>query len=97
MKKLVLIFILSTMLASCVKQPKNKAAALEKPNIIFIYLDDLGYGDVSAYGATELNTPNMDFLANNGRKFTNGYATSATCTPMLGIRFDIFTIKCFDC
>ena len=81
MKKLVLIFILSTILASCVKQPKNNADALEKPNIIFIYLDDLGYGDVSAYGATELSTPNMDFLVNNGRKFTNGYATSATCTP----------------
>ena len=52
MKKLVLIFVLSTILASCVKQPKNNTDALEKPNIIFIYLDDLGYGDVSAYGAT---------------------------------------------
>lgn len=81
MKKLVLIFVLSTILASCGAEPKNNAAALEKPNIIFIYLDDLGYGDVSAYGATELSTPNMDFLANNGRKFTSGYATSATCTP----------------
>lgn len=52
-----------------------------KPNIIVIYLDDLGYGDLSSYGATELNTPNMDVLANDGIKFTNGYATSATCTP----------------
>ena len=81
MKKLVLIFVLSIILASCGTEPKNNADALEKPNIIFIYLDDLGYGDVSAYGATELATPNMDFLANNGRKFTSGYATSATCTP----------------
>ncbi|MGY6647477.1 sulfatase family protein [Wenyingzhuangia sp. IMCC45574] len=52
-----------------------------KPNIVVIYLDDLGYGDLSSYGATELNTPNMDVLANEGIRFTNGYATSSTCTP----------------
>jgi arylsulfatase A-like enzyme len=52
-----------------------------KPNIVIIYLDDLGYGDLSAYGATELQTPNIDVFANEGIKFTNGYATSATCTP----------------
>ena len=81
MKKIVLISSLTVLFTSCTTKPKTNAAVLKKPNIIFIYLDDLGYGDVSAYGATELNTPNMDFLANNGRKFTNGYATSATCTP----------------
>lgn len=53
----------------------------KKPNIVVIYLDDLGYGDLSSYGATELKTPNIDVLANGGIKFTNGYATSATCTP----------------
>lgn len=52
-----------------------------KPNIVIIYLDDLGYGDLGCYGATEIKTPNIDALANNGVKFTNGYATSATCTP----------------
>lgn len=51
------------------------------PNIIIIYLDDLGYGDVSAYKAGKLNTPNMDMLANGGVRFTNGYASSATCSP----------------
>ncbi|MCE6991176.1 arylsulfatase [Dyadobacter sp. CY323] len=51
------------------------------PNIILINLDDLGYGDVGAYGATALKTPNMDRLANGGIRFTNGYATSSTCTP----------------
>lgn len=56
---------------------KNK----NSPNIVFIYADDLGYGDVGAYGATALKTPNMDKLANGGVRFTNGYATSATCTP----------------
>ncbi len=52
-----------------------------KPNIVVIYLDDLGYGDVSSYGQTTLLTPNIDSLANGGVRFTNGYASSATCTP----------------
>lgn len=53
----------------------------EKPNIVIIYMDDLGYGDVSAYGATEITTPNIDRLAEGGIRFTDGYATSATCSP----------------
>lgn len=52
-----------------------------KPNVVIVYLDDLGYGDVGAYGATDLNTPNIDKLANGGVRFTDGYSTSATCTP----------------
>lgn len=52
-----------------------------KPNIIIILADDLGYGDVSAQGATSIQTPNIDQLANGGIRFTNGYATSATSTP----------------
>jgi len=52
-----------------------------KPNIVIIYADDLGYGELGAYGATELKTPNLDNLANGGMRFTNGYASSATCTP----------------
>lgn len=53
----------------------------KKPNIVIIYLDDLGYGDVSCFGGKTLITPNIDRLANNGVRFTNGYATSATSTP----------------
>ncbi|MEK7415591.1 MAG: arylsulfatase [Planctomycetota bacterium] len=52
-----------------------------KPNIIVIYADDLGYGDVGCYGAKRIPTPNIDRLASAGQRFTNGYATSATCTP----------------
>jgi len=58
------------------------------PNIVIIYMDDLGYGDVGAYGATTLKTPNMDHLANQGVRFKNGYATSATCSPS---RFGLLT------
>lgn len=54
---------------------------ITKPNVIFIYADDLGYGDLSCYGATKLQTPNLDKLAQQGLRFTNAHATSATCTP----------------
>ena len=52
----------------------------EKPNIIIVYLDDLGYGDLSCYGG-EVNTPYVDRLAENGIRFTNAYAPASTCTP----------------
>ncbi len=52
-----------------------------RPNVIVILADDLGYGDVSAYGSTTISTPNIDRLAHGGISFTNGYATSATSTP----------------
>lgn len=60
---------------------RQESKSESSPNIIIINMDDLGYGDVGAYGATELKTPNMDMLANGGIKFTDGYATSSTCTP----------------
>jgi len=53
----------------------------KRPNVIFIYADDLGYGDLSCYGATKLPTPNIDGLAKGGLRFTNAHSTSATCTP----------------
>ncbi len=58
-----------------------EANAQQKPNVILIYADDLGYGDLSCYGATRLHTPRIDQLAENGIRFTNGHTTSATCTP----------------
>jgi len=53
----------------------------EKPNIILIMADDLGYGDLSCYGATAFMTPNIDRLAAEGRRFTSGYCSASTCTP----------------
>lgn len=52
-----------------------------KPNIIFIYADDLGYGDVSCYGATMIDTPNIDKLATQGMKFTDAHAAASLCSP----------------
>jgi len=55
--------------------------AQQKPNVVFIYADDLGFGDLGCYGATKISTPNLDKLAKQGIRFTNGHSTSATCTP----------------
>ena len=62
--------------------------ALKSPNLIFIYSDDLGYGDLSCYGADQISTPNLDRLASEGLRFTNAYATSAMSTPS---RFGMLT------
>ncbi|MDA0346344.1 MAG: arylsulfatase [Verrucomicrobia bacterium] len=53
----------------------------DKPNIIVIMADDLGYGDISSYGATGVQTPHIDQLAKEGIKFTSGYCSASTCTP----------------
>lgn len=62
--------------------------ATERPNVIVIMADDLGYGDVSCYGATSLQTPNIDRLAAEGHRFTSGYCSASTCTPT---RFSFLT------
>ncbi len=72
MKKLFLMLLVLDVFA---------AASQQKPNVIYIYADDLGYGDLSCYGATKISTPNIDKLAARGIRFTNAHATSATCTP----------------
>ena len=52
-----------------------------KPNIVVMYADDLGFGDVGCYGASTMPTPHLDALAEGGLRFTQAYATAATCTP----------------
>lgn len=53
----------------------------EKPNVIVIMADDLGYGDISSYGADSFQTPWIDQLAAEGQRFTSGYCSASTCTP----------------
>lgn len=55
--------------------------AAGKPNIVLIYADDIGYGDLGFNGGTGVPTPNCDRLAKEGINFSSGYATSSTCTP----------------
>lgn len=61
--------------------PLGALAKAEKPNIVVILADDLGYGDVGCYGAKAIRTPNIDKVAAGGLRFTNGRSTAATCTP----------------
>jgi arylsulfatase A-like enzyme len=53
----------------------------QKPNIIYIMTDDMGYGDLSGYGRKDFKTPNLDKLASQGMKFVNAYAGGPLCTP----------------
>ena len=59
----------------------TRSVAAEKPNIIYILTDDLGYGDIGCYGATKVKTPNLDRLASQGCRFTDAHATASVCTP----------------
>ena len=56
-------------------------SAPRQPNVVIIVADDLGYGDLSCYGAHRIQTPGMDRIANEGIRFTQGYCTAATSTP----------------
>ena len=55
--------------------------AAERPNILFVFADDMGYGDLGCYGSTQVNTPNLDSLAKGGMKFTAAYAPGCVCAP----------------
>jgi arylsulfatase A-like enzyme len=57
------------------------ASLAERPNIVLVYADDLGFGDLGSYGHPVLRTPNIDALARDGMTFTNYYAPSALCSP----------------
>ena len=70
------------------KVQKDNGQNSQKPNIIYIFADDLGIGDLSCYGATKVSTPHIDRLAGQGVQFTNAYATSATSTSS---RFGLLT------
>ena len=79
-----------TLITSCGVSAQKETGnnKQQKPNIIYIFADDLGIGDLSCYGATKVSTPNIDRLAGQGVQFTNAYATSATSTPS---RFGLLT------
>lgn len=60
---------------------KQKVTDRKAPNVVFIYADDLGYGDLECYGAKNVQTPNVNRLAAEGIRFNNAHATAATSTP----------------
>ena len=55
--------------------------AQSKPNIIYIYADDMGYGELGAYGQTKIKTPNLDRMSAEGMRFTDHYSSAPVCAP----------------
>lgn len=90
MKSVLILGAAAALLASCTAQPKkeNSSAEIQKPNVIFLVADDIGFGDFSCNGATEISTPNVDKLASQGVRFTDAHAVAATSTPS---RYSLFT------
>lgn len=71
--------VIAILFSSCHSTHIRNTAT--QPNIVIILADDLGYGDITGYGASLVNTPNVDRLISEGRKFTNAHSPSAVCTP----------------
>src|ERR1700731_3386621 len=69
------------VLAALLATSGSCASAADRPNIVVILADDIGYGDLGCYGATKVKTPNVDKLTRAGMRFTEAYAPSAVCTP----------------
>ena len=78
MKYTKLILVLFGICTGLCAQDTTKE---DKPNFILIVADDLGFGDLSLNGSTEISTPNIDRLAKTGVNFTEGYVSSAVCSP----------------
>ena len=72
-----LVLYFSSFIAFCI----CLAQAQNRPNVIYILADDLGYGDLSCYGQTKLSTPHIDRIASEGIKFTNHYSGNTVCSP----------------
>ncbi len=83
MKKILSLLTIALFLFSCQNQSKKSDGKVEeqKPNIVYILADDLGYGDLSVYGQTHFQTPNIDKMAAEGMLFTQHYAGTTVCAP----------------
>ena len=75
MKPILLALLLGSVLAHAADAPK------QKPNIVYILADDIGYGDLGCYGATKVRTPNIDRLASQGLRLTDAHSMASVCTP----------------
>lgn len=76
-------------LTACNVSAESKQS--ERPNVLFIYADDIGYGDLSCYGTAAVKTPNVEALASEGIRFTNAHCGAATSTPS---RYGLLTGEC---
>jgi len=85
----IVLLFLAFFLVNCqTKNTETESTFGETPNVVLIYIDDLGYGDVGCYDSNTIQTPNIDNLASTGILFTQGHCSSASCTPS---RFSMLT------
>lgn len=80
-KHLILLPALFFLISCGISNPNPATTGENLPNVILIYADDLGYGDLSCQGAIKVQTPHIDQLAAEGRRFTDAHTVSAVCTP----------------
>jgi uncharacterized sulfatase len=81
MKKSMIIIACLFALFGCGQSKTDSKKEVQKPNVIFILADDLGYGDIGCYGQQQIKTPRIDRMCAEGIKFTNHYAGSTVCAP----------------
>lgn len=79
MQRLLLFFALLTLACRAPRTPETPAPA--RPNIVYIYADDLGYGELGCYGQTKIRTPHLDRMAAEGMRFTQHYTGAPVCAP----------------
>jgi len=79
----IVTFILMSAVIGCSGEQAKKVtnSVKDRPNVVIIYCDDLGYGDVGCFGAEDILTPNIDRMAADGIKFTEFYSASPVCSP----------------
>jgi len=74
-------------LSGCMRQTARVTAKIDRPNILFILLDDMGWKDIGCAGSTYYDTPHIDKLASEGMRFLNAYSAASVCTPSRGAIF----------
>ena len=78
MSRLILFFLVFVILIGCQNTPLDRS---NTPNVVLIFADDLGYGDLSSYGHPTIHTPRLDRMAREGIKLTSFYTAAPVCTP----------------
>ncbi len=81
MKKITILLPTSILLLSACNPAQKQESEINKPNIIYILADDLGYAELGCYGQEKIETPNIDKLAANGIKFSQHYSSAPVCAP----------------
>jgi arylsulfatase A-like enzyme len=78
-KLLIIAFCVASMFSDAAAQANTRAS--DRPNVVLILMDDLGYGDIGSYGVKDARTPNLDRLAREGVRLTDAYANGPSCSP----------------